>query len=349
MPRYSLKERHKAGWIKLAIICLALVVIVFGGAVAVVYRLYNDNLKPVSANQKKVLVQIPIGASVKDIAHLLQQNGVIRSAWAFEQYVRFENAEKDLKAGTYSLQASQSVPDIVKVLTQGKILTDLVTITPGQRIDQVRDTLVNYGFNRDEVTEALKPSSYPDHPIVKELPKGVTLEGYIYPESFLKTADTTPKELIKKHLDEMQKNLTPNIRKGIEEQGLTLRQGIILASIIEQEVSNEVDRSKVAQVFLKRLKEDIALASDATAPYGAIINNAPPSLTYDSPYNTYKYPGLPPGPISNVSKSSLEAVANPATTDWLYFVSGDDGITYFSKTLQEHEALTAKHCKKLCS
>ena len=109
------------------------------------------------------------------------------------------------------------------------------------------------------------------------------------------------------------------------------------------------DRPVVAQVFLKRYKEDMRLGSDVTAYYGARLAGKEPSLGYDSPYNTRLHSGLPPGPISNVSAGSLEAVAFPAQTDWLYFVAGDDGITHFSKTLQEHEALTAKYCKKLCS
>lgn len=117
---------------------------------------------------------------------------------------------------------------------------------------------------------------------------------------------------------------------------------------MEREVPAGGERAQVAQVFLKRLNMGMKLESDATASYGAILAGQEPSLTYNSPYNTYAHPGLPPGPISNVSETSLAAVAHPATTDWLYFVSGDDGVTYFSKTLAEHEALTAQHCKKLC-
>jgi UPF0755 protein len=143
--------------------------------------------------------------------------------------------------------------------------------------------------------------------------------------------------------------LTPELRTGIVRQGLTVHEGVILASIIEQEVGKQSDRATVAQVFLKRRQMDMPLGSDVTAFYGAIKDGKTPSLTYDSPYNTLIHKGLPPGPISNVSDSSLQAVANPSPTDYLYFVAGDDGITYFSHTLQEHEALTQAHCKKLCN
>jgi UPF0755 protein len=124
---------------------------------------------------------------------------------------------------------------------------------------------------------------------------------------------------------------------------------MILASIVEQEVSKPTDRSQVAQVFLTRLQKDMMLGSDVTARYGAIMaGQSPTNLTFDSPYNTLKHKGLPPTPISNLSDSSLTAAANPAASNWLYFVAGDDGTTYFSTNLQDHQALTAKYCHKLC-
>jgi UPF0755 protein len=148
----------------------------------------------------------------------------------------------------------------------------------------------------------------------------------------------------------MQLQLTPEIRQAISEKGLTLHQAATLASIIEKEVSDsdQYDRPQAAQVFLKRYKDGMLLQSDPTAIYGALRDGKKPSLSYDSPYNTYLYAGLPPGPISNVSASSLKAVAFPAQTDWLYFVAGDDGKTYFSKTLEKHNELIEKHCKELC-
>ena len=125
-------------------------------------------------------------------------------------------------------------------------------------------------------------------------------------------------------LDELQSKLTPEIRAGFVRQGLTVHQAIIVASIVEQEVSNVSDRSKVAQVFLKRYKENMPLGSDVTAYYGALLAGKKPSVLYKSAYNTHNVTGLPPGPISNVSESSLKAVSSPADSDYLYFVSGDD-------------------------
>ncbi len=147
----------------------------------------------------------------------------------------------------------------------------------------------------------------------------------------------------------MQERLNPDIRAAFTKRGLTVHQGVILASITEQEVSNASDRPVVAQVFLKRMQDGMQLGSDVTAFYGAIIAGKEPTVFYDSPYNTRIHNGLPPGPISNVSASSLQAIANPAGTNYVYFVAGDDGKTYFSNTLAEHEALTKEHCKKLCN
>jgi UPF0755 protein len=121
-----------------------------------------------------------------------------------------------------------------------------------------------------------------------------------------------------------------------------------LASIITQEVNKPAEQAQAAQVFLTRIKMGVMLGSDPTAKYGSIIAGRSPSLTYDSPYNTALHTGLPPGPISTVTLSALNATTHPAATDWLYFVAGDDGTTYFSKTLDEHQALTDKYCHKLC-
>jgi UPF0755 protein len=150
-------------------------------------------------------------------------------------------------------------------------------------------------------------------------------------------------------LDQMDKYLTPELRSAFAKQGLNPYQAITLASIIEKEVPKAQDRLQVAQLFLSRLKLGMKLQSDATASYGAILAGKMPSSTYDSAYNTYTYAGLPPTPVSNVTISSLKAVGSPSDTQWLYFVSGDDGTTHFARTLDEHEANVQQYCKKLCS
>jgi len=342
-------SQPKRRWPKVLLVVCAVLILLVVGSVFMVRKIYNDNLKPVNASQRTVTVTIPRGASVHDISVILKEHGLVKSTWAFEWYVRSKEVRDDLQAGTYELRPSQSVQEIVDVLTQGRIATNLVTILPAQRLEQIRNRLINSGFSEQDVDKALDPAMYQNHPALVDKPAGANLEGYLYPESFLRTAETKPETIIRASLDELQKHLTPDLRTAIVRQGLSVHEGIILASIVEKEVSKQEDRNQVAQVFLKRLRGGMRLESDPTALYGAAVMGQEASLRVDSPYNTYIYSGLPPGPISNVSESSLTAIAFPASTDFLYFVSGDDGNTYFSKTLEEHQILTEQHCKKLCS
>ena len=350
MKLYSIKKGGNPqikSWQKLLIIS----VIVIIGATLMLRQIYVRNLRPVSDLKRTVFVTIPDGASAQEISQQLSQKGLIRASWAFDWYVRSHNALSKLQAGTYSLRPTQSVPEIVQALTHGKVFTDLVRISPGLRLEQIRSDLISSGFEAEKVDAALKPELYAGHPALADKPASANLEGYLYPESFQRTANTKPETIIKQSLDEMNKHLTADIKAAFAKQGLKVHEGVILASIVEQEVNNLADKPIVAQVFLRRFHQSMQLGSDVTAFYGAIINDQPTSVSYDSPYNTRLHSGLPPGPISNVSAASLKAVAFPADSDYLYFVAGDgedQGKTYFSHTLAEHEALTAQHCKTLC-
>lgn len=341
----------------LVALAVAVVLVVVGGTIAI-RRYYDVSLRPLNTSGTSAKITIPNGATVRETAQILKQQGIIKSSWAFERYVRNTNASDKIKAGTYELSPSYSVSEIVSVITEGKVATNLVTILPGRRLDQVKKSLINAGFSEQEVDDALKPERYANHPALVDKPIGADLEGYLYPESFQRTDETRADTIIKSSLDEMQKRLTPSLRADITRQGLTVHEGIILASIVEKEAGNDDDKPKIAQVFIKRLKEGRKLESDATASYGAVLSGQFDELShsqllnYDSKYNTYLYSGLPPGPVSNVTKSSLEAVAQPSNTDYLYFVADDEGAdkgrSFFSRTLQEHEALTREHCKNLC-
>jgi UPF0755 protein len=287
--------------------------------------------------------------SVDQIADLLHNDNLIRSSWAFEWYVRTTAVNTDLEAGTYALASNQTTQSIVSILAKGKVATKLVTIIPGQRLDQVKATLINDGFSPASVNSALQPDQYDNLPALADKPPGASLEGLLYPDSFQKAASTDPSVIIQESLTEMGKHLTPALQAAFTQEGLTTYQGVILASMVESEVSKPGDQTQVAQVFLKRLGIGMPLGSDVTAYYGSIINGLPPSLTYDSPYNTLIHTGLPPMPISTVTDQALEAVAHPAATAWLYFVTGDNGTTYFSQTAQQQQANTALYCHQLCS
>jgi len=347
---YSLDKRYKRRkpWLKRVILAVGGLVLLLVIATLAIWFYYDSNLKPLQANATAQTVVIASGSSPREIANQLHNAHLIRSAWAFEAYVRHAGAQEDLQAGSYSLSASQSVQDIVSQLSHGKVTTKLVTILPGQRIDQVRQALINDGFSEGDVDAALQPAQYEGNAALVDKPVGNSLEGYLYPDSFQRTGTTTASQIIQESINEMQSHLTPDIRAAFAKEGLSTYQGIILASIVEKEVSNTGDKAQVAQVFLKRLSIGMPLQSDATTTYGAVLAGQKPTATFPSVYNTYQNAGLPPTPVSNVSDSSLQAVAHPSNTDWLYFVAGDDGVTHFSHTIEEHQQLTQQYCHKLC-
>ncbi|HEX8763052.1 MAG TPA: endolytic transglycosylase MltG [Candidatus Saccharimonadales bacterium] len=336
-------------WPRRLVVLLVIGIILIGGGTIGVRYAYNKNLQPLSNDTQARLITVDQGASVDEIAGLLQHEKVIRSSWAFRLYVSSKEVGADLKAGSYELAASQSVAEIVSQLTRGKVATNLVTLLPGRRIDQLRTTLIQDGFQESAVDAALEPAAYAGHPALVDKPATATLEGYLYPDSYQKTANTEAAVIIGSALDQMNGYLTPDLRSAFAKQGLSTYQAIILASIVEKEVPKQQDREQVAQVFLSRLRNGMKLESDATASYGAVLAGQKPSSRFDSVYNTYSHVGLPPTPISNVTVSSLKAVAYPADTDWLYFVSGDDGTTHFSKTFAEHEQKVRQFCTKLCN
>lgn len=346
-------RRSRGSWRRWAVLPVILLLLIAGGAILAKHT-YNQYLQPVSSDSTSRQVTIQSGSTTKQIGAKLQSEHLIRSAWAFELYVHGKGLGSKLQAGTYALAPNQGTIGIVKTLTKGAVQTNLVTIFPGRRIDQVRADLINAGFSPGSVDKALQPDQYSDLPVLAYKPAGVnTLEGLLYPDSFQKDAATNPSVIIRQSLQEMGGYLGPDLQTAFANEGLQPYQAIILASIIEKEVANPGDRTQAAQVFLKRLSLNMPLGSDVTAIYGAInagqtqLSQAA-MLAYDTPYNTLLHQGYPPTPIGSVSNSSLQAVAHPANTDWLYFVSGDNGNTYFSHTAAEHDQQAQTYCHKLC-
>ena len=329
----------------MALILVGLLVV----AGLVTYHEYSQGLQPVNADQTTQLFTINTGSSVKQIAGDLQKAHLIRASWPFELYVTSHHLAAKLQAGTYAFSPSEGTAPIVATLTGGRTSSRLVTILPGKRIDQIQADLINDGFTPNDVAAALNPAQYSDLPALALKPAGVTtLEGLLWPDSFQKDATTSASDIVRQSLQETGQHMTSDVQAAFAAEGLSPYQGLILTSIITQEVAKSADQPQVAQVFLSRLKTGMMLGSDVTAIYGSVSAGHQPSLTYDSPYNTLLHTGLPPTPISNVTLSALTAATHPASTNWLYFVAGDDGTTYFSNTLQEHQALTQKYCHKLC-
>lgn len=324
-----------------------------GGFVGV--RFYNSNLKPVDRQQTaEQSFKIVKGESVDTIIDNLKEQGLIKNKRVFRWHLLVNNKSQSLQAGVFQLSPSQYSSTIAEIITSG-VPHDLeITLFPEQHLGQIEDSLVEQGFDRLDAQRALLYEHYEDHAIAQYIEgysfKNHSLEGYITPETFFVTQHNgnSAKDVIRASLDKFIENLDDDIIEGLKKNTGSVHGGIILASIVEKEV-NPQDRAKVAQVFIKRLKEGMKLESDVTFVYAAEVEGGSASVDNPSPYNTRLHPGLPPGPISNVSLSSLQAVAFPTNTNYLYFVSGDDDITYFNETYEEHLEDVRKHCIKKCN
>ena len=340
MALYRLSRRRKLPWKRIVLGIAGLVVVAAVVAGLVAWRKYESAIRPLDNDQTAYTIIIPSGSSSRDIGNKLKTAGLIRQPWAFVWYVYLHGLGTKLQAGTYSIKSSQSIPQIAGNIANGRIIKNLVVILPAQRLDQIKDVFKNAKFDPAAVDKAFDADQYRDIPVLADLPKGASLEGYLYPDTYQKDTDTDPSTIIRESLQEMDTHVTADVKAAWSAEGLNSYEAISLASIVENEVSRPSDRQQVAQVFLARLKQGMRLQSDITANYAASIG--------DDAYNLYNHDGLPPGPISNVSDVSLQAVAHPAATSWLYFVTGDNGITYFSSTSQEHEKLVQQYCHKLC-
>lgn len=309
---------------------------------------YYQQLRPVSdnvtASSKKVT--IAPGSSVQMIAETLKDEALIRNETAFEWYLRL-NKGTSLQAGNYALRSNMTVPEIVAALRSGKTETITITFLPGATVEDNQKVLQSAGFSDESITAAF--SKQYDHPVFESKPISADLEGYIYGETYQFPAEVTVETILTRTFDELYKVVQQEkLVEGYKSQKLSLYQGIILASIIQREVPTPDDQKQVAQVFFSRIKEDMNLGSDVTYQYIADKTGQQRDPGLDSPYNTRRYSGLPPGPIAAPGKSALIAVANPAQGDYLFFLSGDDDKTYFARTSAEHDKNIIEHCKKKC-
>jgi UPF0755 protein len=318
-------------------------------AAASAFMWYNVQLTPAASGKTdRIQVKIIAGSSPDQIGQLLEEKKIIRSSLAFDIYTRLSNTRGGLQAGTYSLSPSDSTEQIVAHLVDGKTDELIITFLPGATLAENRAGLIRAGYSEAEVDTALNKTY--DHPLFADKPASADLEGYIYGETYHFDSNTTVEEILKRTFDEYYTQLTHyQLIDAIKQHGLTLYQGITLASIIQREVSSPADQKQVAQVFYTRLAQDMPLGSDVTYQYAAKKLGVTPSPSLDSPYNTRKFGGLPPGPIAVPGLSALQAVAAPAGGDYLFFLSGDDNKTYFSHTSNEHDANVRDHCQIKCA
>ncbi len=343
------KKPHKRPLWKWLFGILLAIMLMCAAIGAYAYSWYQTQLTPVTEDTtKRVRVTIVSGSTPEIIAQQLQDAGVVRNELAFRIHTKLTGTQNNLKAGTYSLQPSISTPAIVEHLVSGKQDTFTIMFRPGETLMDTRKALAGAGFSDADISAALSKAY--DRPLFEGKPASADLEGYIFGDTYEFTLDVTVETVLNRTFDEFEAYIEENkLIEAYKKHDLTLYQGITLASIIQKEVAGLDDSKQVAQVFYKRLAEGISLGADATFVYAAKKAGKQPTVTFDSPYNTRTHKGLPPGPISAPGVNALLAVAQPATGDYLYFVSGDDGKNYFSRTLAEHEANTRKYCVKNCA
>jgi len=360
----SIPSRH----FKITILRVSAVVaaVLIGSAVAACLW-YSSQLRPLTSdNQKYIKVTVESGSTPSQIGQLLQDKSVIRSSVAFDINTRLSGTRGKLQAGTYRLSPAQSTPQIVEHLVSGKVdqfnitffpgatLVDTTTQPESKRLD-VTTVLMKAGYSKSEISAALK-KTYSSTLFDSSKPAGSDLEGYIYGDTYNIGSDATVEDILQRTFSEYAQIIKDNnLVAGFKQQGMTLYQGITLASIIQREATvsdnNEptTDQKQIAQVFYTRLKVGMPLGSDVTFIYAANKLGVKPISTLDSPYNTRIITGLPPGPIATPGLSALKATAAPAAGDFVYFLAGDDGKTYFGRTLEEHQANVAKYCKVACN
>lgn len=351
--------------ILIIIAAIAGIIILVGVGALIWYKTQTSALSSVSG--KLVPVTIVSGSTSNTIGKLLQDKAIIRSASAFDIYTRLSGTKDKLQAGSYRLAPSESVADIVKHLVNGTVDTFSITFYPGATL--VDNSNKAESAKRD-VTTVLKQAGYTDDqikagldatyssPLFDSKPASADLEGYVYGQTYQFNAGASVSDILQRTFQEFYTALTNNnIIAGIKTQGFTLYQGITLASIVQREVASPTssaagptsDQKQVAQVFYSRLASGMMLGSDVTYQYAANKKGVAPDVNLDSPYNTRLYAGLPPGPISSPGLTALEAVASPASGSYLFFLSGDDGKTYFATTEAQHQANIVNYCQQKCT
>jgi UPF0755 protein len=311
--------------------------------------LWYDGLltQPLDLNGAEQSFTIEIGESVNAIANHLQSVGLIRDADAFRTYLIYSGLDTSIQAGMYQLSTAMSALDIAHELQDATPEEVTFVVLPGWRVEEVAESLSTSGLpiTYDEFLSATKtPPQEFDF-----LAGASSVEGFLYPDSYIFPRSIfSAEEMMAEMIRNFSAHLTPDLRNGFEQQGLTVYQAVTLASMVEREAVQEEEQALIASVYLNRFQIGMKLDADPTVQYAIGYNilqrtwwTNPLSLLdleINSVYNTYIYEGLPPTPIANPSLGALRAVASPAHTPYLFFRAKCDGSGFheFSETFDEH-------------
>lgn len=287
----------------------------------------------------EVFVEIPPGSSTASMANRLTAAGVVPNTLAFRAAVWVRKAGRRLQAGEYRFDRAATPIEVVDRIARGDVYLRTITFREGLTIRQMAALFEEKGFGPAQ--EFASAAANPER--IRALdPQARDLEGYLFPDTYALPRRATAETLVDRMVVEFEKVLAPDLRARATARGLSVRELVTLASIVEKETGTPEERPLVAAVYTNRLRIGMGLQCDPTVIYaleraGRYDGNIRRGdLTIDSPYNTYRYPGLPPGPIAAPGRASLEAAASPASVSYLYFVSRNDGSHVFASTLDEH-------------
>ncbi len=300
--------------------------------------------------QEGVFVDIPHGASGRTIARLLVEKGVVRSRLAFEGLLRWHAGNK-LIAGEYFFNRPVTSFDVFETIAEGRVYTQPLVVPEGYNMFDIADLVQKQGFSttRQEFLDAARDPAW-----IRDLaPEAKTLEGFLFPATYQFGRHATAQEITRTMVDRFRQTWQSLAATAPEAGARPVEETVTMASLVERETPVRDERPMVAAVFYNRLRRGMALQCDPTVAYalalagrysGALDSG---DLNFDSPYNTYRHAGLPPGPIANPGEASLRAALAPAPVDYLYFVANTQGGHFFSKTLEEHNRNVVRYRRLL--
>lgn len=321
------------------------------------YRTVLGYLEPVdSSASAAVVVEVPPGSGAREVAELLQQKQLIRDATVFRYYARYKHLDSQIHSGEYELTPAMTPDQILAKLSRGEVVVHRFTVPEGLSVVEVADLLASKGIvDKQKFLEAAANAKLAEAYLPKEVALSQPLEGYLFPSTYEYKTGATAEDIVALMFSAFEQVWTPEFRQRAEERHMTVHQVMTLASIVEKEAQVAKERPIISGVYANRLEIGMKLDADPTVRYAL---GKPPKevllykdLDVESPYNTYRNPGLPPGPIAAPGKASIQAALWPEKHDFWYFVARADGSGehYFATTLDEQEAniaLAEQNAKK---
>jgi UPF0755 protein len=299
-------------------------------------------------DSKTITINIKPGSTVSAIARQLHRDKIISNYYYFRIYYRLFFNQMSFKTGEYQFERPMTMKKVIEKLHEGLVVLHKITIKEGLIIREIAQKLVNHGHLNFDIREFTRLARSPI--LIRSLdPKAPDLEGYLFPDTYMVRKGITAGEMVKYMVDRFKDTFSNSMKWRAQELNLSVREVVTLASLIEKETSSRAERFLISSVFHNRLRRGMGMDCDPTIIYALKRDNLYngklgwKELKYDSPYNTRRYRGLPPGPICSPGFDSIEAALYPENTKYLFFVAKDSRSHYFSETLAEHNRAVRKY------